>query len=377
MTTERTANATAASFDNSPAVRSAPSVSFDFSEFKMPAANQRSSSASGTPGDFTPGDFNSLLYPSPSPFDAPLDCFNLDPNTFAADLAFAAAMTPHIQSLLAPSPMNAAIHSPFMGSVDPSYTGSSSSLFDDFSMDVGTDGGLGGDFNLFDDAPAASFNTSASAPAAQQGNTPLIPVNGTPLIPLQNTPFLPVVPMFPEQAKVSISMEDLTQLLAIANGNNANLGAQNLALLQKQLAAVAGAGAGPGNAASAAGPSRAQIDAHRDRVRRRASKLYTCTFEGCGKQFTRAFNLKTHEGTHDSDRPRDFICEEPGCGKTFVRIHDLARHAVAHDQSKWHFCGGCNRGFARIDALRRHERSSTGTCRGSAVEVEALEHSFV
>ncbi|KAJ3004459.1 UNVERIFIED_CONTAM: hypothetical protein HDU68_005100 [Siphonaria sp. JEL0065] len=163
-------------------------------------------------------------------------------------------------------------------------------------------------------------------------------------------------------------MEDLTQLLAIASANQAKFDPQNLALFQKQLSQVSAAAAAP--VASAAGPSRAAIDAHREKVRRRTSKLYTCSFDGCGKQFTRAFNLKTHEQTHDEHRPRDFVCEEPGCGKTFVRIHDLTRHAVAHNQSKWHFCGGCNRGFARIDALRRHEKSSTGACR-VVEEVEA------
>ncbi|ORY30149.1 hypothetical protein BCR33DRAFT_666361 [Rhizoclosmatium globosum] len=161
-------------------------------------------------------------------------------------------------------------------------------------------------------------------------------------------------------------MEDLTALLQLANNKNVNLGAQNLALLQQQLSAASN------SVAPAAGPSKAFDLRHKaggkaeQAPRRRPSKFYTCSFPNCGKQFTRAFNLKTHEQTHDVDRPRDFVCEEPGCGKTFVRIHDLSRHAVAHDQSKWHFCGTCNRGFARIDALKRHEKS-TASCRGDEV----------
>ncbi|ORY41387.1 hypothetical protein BCR33DRAFT_718992 [Rhizoclosmatium globosum] len=84
-------------------------------------------------------------------------------------------------------------------------------------------------------------------------------------------------------------------------------------------------------------------------------KMHTCPVDGCGKQFSRAFNMKTHMQIHAETRDRPFVCPRKGCQKSFIRVHDLNRHAVSHDKSKWFYCKGCSRGYARIDALKRHE----------------------
>ncbi|KAJ3048540.1 hypothetical protein HK097_010445, partial [Rhizophlyctis rosea] len=74
----------------------------------------------------------------------------------------------------------------------------------------------------------------------------------------------------------------------------------------------------------------------------------------CPRQFTRAFNLKTHLQTHDQNRPRPFPCTI--CPRSFVRIHDLIRHESVHTKRKgWH-CPECGTGFTRRDALRRHAK---------------------
>ncbi|KAJ1565913.1 hypothetical protein HK405_011344, partial [Cladochytrium tenue] len=105
-------------------------------------------------------------------------------------------------------------------------------------------------------------------------------------------------------------------------------------------------------ASSASGPP--------GRVRRRVTKLHICASPGCGKAFTRAFNLKTHELTHLATRDRPFACDQ--CDKTFYRVHDLNRHVVVHDTVRGFACDTCGKAFARNDALRRHQ-ATTIRCR--------------
>jgi hypothetical protein len=85
----------------------------------------------------------------------------------------------------------------------------------------------------------------------------------------------------------------------------------------------------------------------------------------CTKRFTRAYNLRSHLRTHTDDRP--FVCTV--CGKAFARQHDRKRHEGLHTGEKKYVCAGrlatgaswgCNRRFARADALGRHFRSEAG-----------------
>ncbi|ODV80243.1 uncharacterized protein CANTADRAFT_49926 [Suhomyces tanzawaensis NRRL Y-17324] len=78
-------------------------------------------------------------------------------------------------------------------------------------------------------------------------------------------------------------------------------------------------------------------------------KIYLCTFKGCGKEFTRRYNVRSHIQTHLSDRP--FAC--PSCPKRFVRQHDLNRHIKGHLETRNCKCT-CGKEFARLDALKKH-----------------------
>ncbi|KLO17086.1 hypothetical protein SCHPADRAFT_821976 [Schizopora paradoxa] len=93
--------------------------------------------------------------------------------------------------------------------------------------------------------------------------------------------------------------------------------------------------------------------------RRRTEANFICPVPGCGSTFTRHFNLKGHLRSHNEERP--FKCKWPGCDKGFARQHDCKRHEQLHLNIRPYVCQGCNRTFARMDALNRHLRSDAGT----------------
>ncbi|KAH6913544.1 hypothetical protein BKA70DRAFT_1096559, partial [Coprinopsis sp. MPI-PUGE-AT-0042] len=64
-----------------------------------------------------------------------------------------------------------------------------------------------------------------------------------------------------------------------------------------------------------------------------------------------------HIRSHNEEKP--FVCHWPGCGKGFARQHDCKRHEQLHTNYRPFTCEGCNRQFARMDALNRHCKSSS------------------
>ncbi|KAF3989645.1 hypothetical protein FT663_02739 [Candidozyma haemuli var. vulneris] len=78
-------------------------------------------------------------------------------------------------------------------------------------------------------------------------------------------------------------------------------------------------------------------------------KIFTCTYEGCNKKFTRRYNVRSHIQTHLSDRP--FTCSY--CPKSFVRQHDLNRHIKSHLVTKHCKCS-CGKEFTRVEGYKRH-----------------------
>lgn len=90
-------------------------------------------------------------------------------------------------------------------------------------------------------------------------------------------------------------------------------------------------------------------------------RRYECMHPQCTRTFTRLFNLKAHQETHNPARTRAFQCNE--CGVSFCRAQDLLRHGTVHDKSNLMTCPACGptKTFSRKDALRRHVRIN-GCC---------------
>lgn len=58
-----------------------------------------------------------------------------------------------------------------------------------------------------------------------------------------------------------------------------------------------------------------------------------CPHVGCGRSFTKVFNLESHIGSfHEELRP--YVCTHVGCGRKFTMKQSLHRHSVVHDPQR-------------------------------------------
>lgn len=107
------------------------------------------------------------------------------------------------------------------------------------------------------------------------------------------------------------------------------------------------------------------------------TRRFQCTFEGCGKSYTRAEHLGRHQLNHN---PKDiYKCDFPGCKRQFVRQDLCARHRERHDAPSGKATepntsddedveSGTRRvGRPRLSSLSRHvSRSSEGQMTGTS-----------
>ncbi|XP_031550849.1 zinc finger protein 143-like, partial [Actinia tenebrosa] len=88
-------------------------------------------------------------------------------------------------------------------------------------------------------------------------------------------------------------------------------------------------------------------------------KIYHCSIDGCGKQFSTTYRLKAHGRSHTGDT---FRCEEEGCNKSFITHSDLTKHVRTHSGEKPYRCDheNCGRVYTTAHHLKVHERAHTG-----------------
>ena len=66
------------------------------------------------------------------------------------------------------------------------------------------------------------------------------------------------------------------------------------------------------------------MKAHR-KIHSEEREVFACTYEGCGRFYTKQYNLKAHvQSYHLNLRP--YVCSKKGCNKSFYFPHLLRNH---------------------------------------------------
>ncbi|CAI2359178.1 unnamed protein product [Moneuplotes crassus] len=75
-----------------------------------------------------------------------------------------------------------------------------------------------------------------------------------------------------------------------------------------------------------------------------SSTVYTCLYEGCGKQFTRTWSIFDHVRMHEGEKP--YKCSH--CSRRYTQKGNLEKHMLLHDRPdinsrRSHLCEHCGK----------------------------------
>ena len=84
-------------------------------------------------------------------------------------------------------------------------------------------------------------------------------------------------------------------------------------------------------------------------------KNFTCTYEGCLREYSNAFNLKRHIESYHLCLKK-FICEI--CHKGLSSKQNMREHYFIHEGVKPYNCTvrGCNQSFRQLSQLKLHKK---------------------
>ncbi|XP_037054640.1 Krueppel-like factor 17 [Peromyscus leucopus] len=87
------------------------------------------------------------------------------------------------------------------------------------------------------------------------------------------------------------------------------------------------------------------------------SRPYPCSYNNCGKAYTKCSHLMSHQHKHTGEKP--YVCDWEGYTRSFFRSDELGRHGWIHTRDRPHKCKDCGQQFMRSDHLKQHQKNTS------------------
>uniref|UniRef100_A0A7S3J6J6 C2H2-type domain-containing protein n=1 Tax=Euplotes harpa TaxID=151035 RepID=A0A7S3J6J6_9SPIT len=94
---------------------------------------------------------------------------------------------------------------------------------------------------------------------------------------------------------------------------------------------------------------------------RKARRVFVCKYDGCEREFGKAWNFLDHARMHEGSKP--YSCAH--CGKDFTQKGNMLKHLRLHEQPrvrdrKVHACEHCGKSYTQKYNLKNHLRTFHG-----------------